>query len=103
MAQFQQIVIDYLESYQPEQYEALKSEHRLRERIEELVDVLYDERDRELRTLKAENPDKGDEQLTLFAEQMAIATVLPLPDFEIDLPMIDEGGNYIDEQGNYLN
>ncbi len=85
MAQFQQVVLDYLEHYKPEEYEALKAERRLLERMNELVEQLYGERDRELQVLKANNPDKSDDQLTLFAEQLAIATVLPLHGVELDV------------------
>ncbi len=85
MAQFQQVVLDYLEHYNPEEFEALKAERRLCERMHELVEQLYSETERELRVLKAEYPDKPEEQLVAFAEQIAIATVAPLPSFALDL------------------
>ncbi len=82
MAQFQQVVLDYLEHYKPEEYKALKEARRLREHMDELVGILYDETERELRLLKAEYPDKPEGQLRIVAEQMAIASVIPFPTFD---------------------
>lgn len=77
MACFQQMVLDYLEHYQPQEFEALKAERRLRARMDELVEELYAERDREYSLLVQQYPESPEEQLMSYAEQMAILAVLP--------------------------
>ncbi len=78
MGQFQQIVLDYLEHYEPERFEHLKQTRVLRAHLSELVDQLYSETDRAFQQLRERHPDRSHEQLRLYAERLAIAAVLPL-------------------------
>ncbi len=77
MAQFQQMVLDYLEHYQPEQYEALKQERRLRAHMDDLVDELYLATEAFRVTLTGQYPDRSEEQLSLEAELLAVEAILP--------------------------
>ncbi len=79
MAQFQQTVIEYLEQYQPEEYERLKAKKCLRARVVELATSLYETVGYELRQLQAEHPDTPRAFLEVQAEELAIAALLPLP------------------------
>lgn len=80
MANFQQMVLDYLEHYQPDEFATLKAQRRLRSRLNELVDRLYREEERELSLLTERYPDEDEELLVLCAERQAIESVLPIPE-----------------------
>ena len=78
MAQFQQIVLDYLEHYQPDEYRRLVKRRELEAAMDALVDQLYEETEAALKRYRATDPDGSLEMLRLQAENIAIATVLPM-------------------------
>lgn len=73
MAQFQEAVLEYLKSYRPDEYAQLK-----RERRNELVEQLYEERDRVLPRVQ-EQYGISKEQATVLADGVALRTILPVP------------------------
>ena len=94
MAQFQPIVLKYLEHHLPDLYQQLKVEHQLRAYMDMLVDRLYEEAEHRERRLADEHPGENPERLAIYAEQMAIAAVLPtepLPDLAAEFTEADEG------------
>ncbi len=78
MAHFQQIVLVYLEHYQPDTYEVLRRAGGLRGHMEELVERLYEETERIRARLAEQYPDRPEEHLLLEAEGIAMAAVLPV-------------------------
>ena len=83
MAQFYQIVDDYLEEYQTDKAAELREVGRYRTYVDHVVAQLYSETERVYGLLKVEYPEKGEEQLRLYAEGMAIAHILPIQQAEL--------------------
>ncbi len=79
MAQFQPIILEYLEHYQPETFRELCASKQLRAYLQALVERLYIETDSAAETLRPLNLDMSEDQLQHYAEQMAIEAVLPMP------------------------
>ena len=82
MAQFQQMVLDYLEQYEPGRYEQLKNQRRLLSSVKALAECMYEETDRIKTRLKATETELSEEQIRIEAEALAAAQFLPLPDGE---------------------
>ncbi len=78
MAQFQPIVLEYLEHYQPETYTALIRQQRLRAYMETLVEQLVAEAERTRQYLTEHYPERSEEQHALEADRIAIAAILSL-------------------------
>ena len=79
MAQFQQIVLDYLEHYKPTEYQRLVEQRELREAMDRLVERLYGEAERVMAHLREAHPGASEEERRIEAERVAIATILPFP------------------------
>ena len=79
MAQFSQIVLDYLRHYQPRKYNELRQQRQLRPVMETLVDALYEETARAFAHLEEAHPDQSEDLLMFFAEEQAVEAVLPHP------------------------
>lgn len=82
MAPFYQIVLDYLEAYEPEYMKALQRERKLLEQVRELASQLYAETERAFTKLRSQHPDTEDEPLRIAAEEAAIAAILPVAEKE---------------------
>lgn len=83
MAMFQQLVLDYLECFEPQKLTALKRRRALRGHLEMLVDRLYNETEQYRCQLMAHYPDRSEDEITLHAERMAITSVLSVADSSV--------------------
>lgn len=78
MTCFQQMVLDYLEHYQPETYARLAREHSLRAHVRQLTSQLYEMAEREFHVLSRSYSDRSEEDLRSCAEEAAMDAVLPM-------------------------
>ncbi len=80
MTCYQQMVLDYLEHYQPKTYRALKNQQALRGYVDWMVLRLFETASIELERLESEYGTTSKEYLRVQAEEFAIASLMPMPE-----------------------
>lgn len=79
MAHYQHMVLEYWQQHAPEHYATLKRQRSVKDELERVVALLYDETERELADLRERFPDQSREELRVYAEEIAIDAILPAP------------------------
>lgn len=76
MSNFQQIVLDHIEENQPLAYAQLVRTRSLRDYMNQMVDILYEETERIQLKLQDQSPEIAPEFHRIEAERIAIESIL---------------------------